>query len=206
VGRILELLEGLPPAAVYAFLGLGAAIENIVPPIPADTFVLVGGFIAARGAADALGVFVATWLSNVAGALLVYAAGRRYGAEFFRSGPGRRFFSADQLETVDRFYRRWGVTALFVTRFLPGLRAVVPVFAGVSQEPLRRVLPPILVASAIWYGGLVWAGASAGGNLSEIEAWMARANRGFGGVALVAIGALVLWWRMSRRTRPKQGP
>jgi membrane protein DedA with SNARE-associated domain len=199
MGAALEFFHGLHPWAVYVVLGLGAAIENVLPPIPADTFVVLGGFLATQGRAAVVGVFLATWLANAGGALLVYEVGRRRGEAFFRSGSGRHLLSAGQLETVDRFYQRWGVAALVFTRFLPGLRAVVPVFAGVSKEPLRRVAPPILVASAIWYGALVWAGASAQGNIDEIEAWLSQANRGFLTVALVVIGALVVWWHRSRR-------
>lgn len=195
----LEFLTGLPPWAVYLVLGLGAAIENIVPPVPADTFVLVGGFVAGIGRADAVMVFLATWLANVASAVLVYGVGFRYGAKFFTEGPGRRIMSPGQLETVDGFYQRWGILALFSTRFLPGLRAVVPVFAGVSREPLRRVLPPLATASAIWYGALVWAGASASGNIEQIEAWLTRANRGFLGVALIVMVLIGWWWRRSRQ-------
>ncbi len=194
----LEFFEGLHPLAVYAVLGLGAAIENVIPPIPADTFVLVGGFIAGQGRTSVLGVFLVTWLANVTSALMVYGLGRRYGAAFFNGGPGRRILSAGQLETVDRFYRRWGVAALFFTRFLPGLRAVVPVFAGVSQEPMRRVLPPLVVASALWYGALVALGASARGNLAQIEVWMTGANRAFLMAAVVVVALLLTWWKRSR--------
>ncbi len=200
---LLAVLEGLPPALVYVVLGLGAAIENVVPPIPADTFVLFGGFVSARGLARVELVFVATWLGNVASALLVYFAGYRFGPEFFASGRGKRLLSPGQLERVDRFYARWGVVALFVTRFLPGLRAVVPVFAGVSRLRLRAVAPPVLVASAIWYGGLTYLGASAGENLDEIQDAVGRANLLFLALALVLLGLLVVWWR---RTREPERP
>jgi membrane protein DedA with SNARE-associated domain len=49
-----------------------------------------------------------------------------------------------------------------VSRFLPAFRALVPVFAGVTRVPLRRVLLPLALASALWYGALVYLGAMAG--------------------------------------------
>ncbi len=201
----LAFLEGIPPALVYVVLGLGAAIENVIPPIPADTFVLFGGFVSARGLARVELVFVATWLGNVASALLVYLVGYRFGPEFFASGRGRKLLTPGQLRTVEAFYDRWGIAALFATRFLPGLRAVVPVFAGVSKLRLRVVAPPVLVASAIWYGGLTYLGASAGENLEEIQGAISRANRFFLAVALILLGLLLLWWRRTRETPTEPG-
>lgn len=195
---LLEFFEGLHPWAIYVALGVGAALENVMPPIPADTFVLFGGFLAAQGRADIVATFLSTWLANVAGALFVYELGRRRGEQFFNSKTGARVMTPGQLETVDRFYQRWGVAALFITRFLPGLRAVVPVFAGVAKEPPIRVVPPIFVASAVWYGALVWGGASARGNLAEIEAWIKQVNQMFFYVAVAVLVVLVLWWRRSR--------
>ncbi|NIR61361.1 MAG: hypothetical protein GWO02_18625, partial [Gammaproteobacteria bacterium] len=69
-------------------IGAGAAVENIIPPIPADTFVLFGAFLAAAGRADPLLVFLVTWLSNVTAAMGVYTLAYRYGRAFFRTAVG----------------------------------------------------------------------------------------------------------------------
>ena len=65
MGGILDWLESLPVGALYASLALVAAIENIFPPVPADTVVAFGSFLAARGHGTALGAFLATWVGNV---------------------------------------------------------------------------------------------------------------------------------------------
>lgn len=197
--RVLGFFLGLPPLLVYVVLGLGAALENIVPPIPADTFVLLGGFLAARGGPDAWVVFLATWGGNVGSALLVYRLGMTQGPRFFEHGFGRHLLNAHQAERMRRFYQRWGLPAIFFARFLPGLRAVVPGTAGVSRIPGWRVAPPLLVASAIWYGALVWLGATAGGNLERIQGWLDRVNSVLLGVALAIAAALALWWWRTRR-------
>ena len=189
----------LAPALLYLLLALGAALENIVPPIPADTFVVVGGVLAARGTLGAEWVFVVTWSANVASALLVYAAGRRYGARFFQGRLGRRLLSPGQLEQVEGFFRRWGVPALILTRFLPGVRAVVPGFAGVSRLRPLVVVPTLAAASAVWYGTLTWAGTVAGANLPAVLDTLAGVNRGLLVLAVAVGGVLGWWWRRSRR-------
>lgn len=197
---ILSFLGDQGPLLLYLLLGLGSALENLFPPVPADTFILLGAFLAANGKADAWTVFFVTWLSNTLTALLVYWTGYRFGRPFFQVGMGRHLLNAGQLMRLDGFYRRWGLLAIFLARFLPGLRAMVPVFAGVTRQPFRVVAFPVLVASGIWYGGLVWLGASAGKNLSGIGEWLADANRILLILALALVVLVSIWWFRSRRT------
>lgn len=196
----LALLTDLPPLAVYVVLALGAAVENIVPAIPADTFILVGGFIAGLGTLNGGGAFIVVWSFNVAGALGVYLLGRRYGRGFFRTGRGRRLIPDHQWDRLEAFYRRWGVAAIFAGRFLPGFRALVPVFAGAAGLGTVKVVPPLLVASAIWYGILVRLGYMAGDNLDAVVATVAQTQRVLL-VVSIALAALVAWlWLRGRRS------
>lgn len=204
MSSILGFLAGLPVWLVYVVLGVGAALENLVPPVPADTFVLLGGFLAARGVGEPVWVFVVTWSANVASALAVWGAGRRYGVSFFREGAGRHVLHEGQLDRVRAFYDRWGVSAIFLTRFIPGLRAVVPAFAGVGGMPFLRVALPLSVASAIWYGALTWVGAVAGRNLDTILEWLSGVNRALLGVAVVLFVAVGVWWWRTRKERKEK--
>ena len=199
MSEILGFLSGLPAALVYAALGAGAALENIVPPVPADTFVLLGGFLAARDIVNVWTVWAVTWGANVGSALAVYWIGHRYGRTFFEEGLGRHVLNEHQMERMRHFYRRFGVAAIFFTRFLPGLRAVVPAFAGVTHQRLVPVAVPVAVASAVWYGALVWLGATAGRNLETIVGWLNDANVVLLVVALVLVGGVAWWWVRSRR-------
>ena len=183
-------------------LGAGAALENIAPPVPADTFILLGGFLAVRGPADVVAVFVVTWLANTSGALLVYGAGHRFGPPFFDTRFGRMLLRPAQLARLTRFYRRWGTAAIFLARFLPGLRAVVPAFAGVARLPLASVAPPVVVASGLWYGALVWLGAMAGERLEVILEWFGTANRLLLVIAGVAGTVLLVAWLRTRGAAP----
>ena len=193
---ILDYLADLPPLITYLVLAGGAAIENIVPPVPADTFVLAGAFLAASGRASPWIVFFATWLANVASALAVYGLARKWGTAFFDRPAGRWLLRPRQMERISRFYERWGPQAIAISRFLPAFRAVVPVFAGISRVSFPRVALPVAFASAGWYGMLVVLGTTAGRNIDRILATFDRA-----GLALVIVAGVIavllgyLWWR-----------
>lgn len=198
---VLSFLQGLHPALLYVVLGVGAGLENLVPPVPADTFVLLGGFLSAGGRVGPFGVFLATWGCNVASALAVYGVGHRYGRAFFSEGWGRHLLTPHQLQRMRGFYERWGILAIFFTRFLPGFRAVVPAFAGVSHLRFLPVAVPLVLASALWYGALVWLGATAGRNLGAIRDSLADANVVLLVVAAAAAVALGVWWHRTRHPR-----
>jgi membrane protein DedA with SNARE-associated domain len=196
---VLSFFVGLPPLLIYFVLGTGSALENIVPPIPADTFVLWGGFLSALGRLDAPLVFLVTWSTNVMSALAVYWISLAHGPSFFQHGWGRLLLNHHQMERMRLFHEKWGVVAIFLTRFLPGLRAMAPAVAGVSRLAWWRVAPPVAVASAIWYGALVWLGSTAGSHLDEIKEWVDQANLVLLVIAAVVFCCAGLWWWRSRR-------
>jgi membrane protein DedA with SNARE-associated domain len=195
----MRTLGDLPPLLVYLIIGAGAAIENVIPPIPADTFVLLGAFLSAQGRTSPWVVFFVTWGANVASAIFVYIMARRYGLAFFKTRVGRFLLNERQMAQIGRFYDRFGIVAIFFSRFLPAFRAMVPVFAGVTRKPALRVIPPVALASGLWYGLLIYVGATAGASFEEIMAFVDRASTWLLLVAGILIVAFLAWWFRSRR-------
>jgi membrane protein DedA with SNARE-associated domain len=167
--------------------------------VPADTFVLLGAFLAESGRASVWLVFFSTWTANVLSAVGVYYLAYHFGSGFFATNIGHWLLKPRQLEQVGRFYERWGTPAIFVSRFLPAFRALVPVFAGVTQMPLRRVIVPLASASALWYGALVYLGAAAGRNWDAIVALFSRASTVLLAIAALLLAAVGAWWWRSRQ-------
>ncbi|HEY9448857.1 MAG TPA: DedA family protein [Gemmatimonadaceae bacterium] len=199
---VLAWLSALPPFALYLALGFTAALENFFPPIPADTIVAFGAFLAARGEATAIGAFLATWLGNVAGAMSIYALGRRYGADEVR----RRIhaYGPTGLRAEQRFkalYIRYGIIALFLSRFLPGVRALVPPFAGAMRMPLAAVFGAVAVASGIWYGVVTVVAYRVGSNWELLRVRLLEMSRGAALVAGTIVILLVAGWFIFRALR-----
>lgn len=195
----MQTLAGLPPVLLYLLVGVGAALENVVPPIPADTFVLFGAFLAAGGRASAWVVFLVTWIANVIAALGVYALAWRYGPRLVNAPIARWILQPHQFEQISRFYSRFGVPALAISRFLPAFRAVVPAFAGITRTPWYRVAPPLALASGLWYGMLVLLGTVAGHNWEAVLALFGHYSQILLWIALPALVAILVWWWRTRR-------
>lgn len=199
IDGLIQWMQGLPAALVYVVIGFMAMLENIVPPVPADVVALFGGFLAGQGVVNPWAAFLVVWLCNVAGALLVYWVGRKYGTRFFGGRIGRMLLHPRQMEKLSGFYARRGTIVIFLSRFLPAFRAVVPIFAGTSGVPFFRAAIPIAVASAAWYGLIVYLGATAGENWEQIRAAVEASSRWLAIVAAVLAVLVGVWWWRSRR-------
>jgi membrane protein DedA with SNARE-associated domain len=193
---MLDWLAALPIAALYASMFLAAAVENVFPPIPADTIVAFGSFLAARGQGTILGAFLTTLLGNMTGAAIMYGAGRRYGAERME----RRLLKdkgAAAEGKLRALYDRYGMLALFFSRFVPGVRAIVPPFAGALKLPFAPSLIVMGLASGIWYGLVAWLAFRVGSDWDALQ----RSIKQYGTImaavtiGLIAIGAIVWFFR-----------
>jgi membrane protein DedA with SNARE-associated domain len=199
VEAFLDRLASMPVPALYAALAVVAALENVFPPVPADTVVAFGSFLAARGQGTALGVFLMTWSGNIAGAMLIYALGRRYGAEpLERRLLGERAAEAEsRLRTL---YGRYGLVALFVSRFLPGVRAIVPPLAGALRVPAIRAGMAMGAASAVWYGAISYLAFRIGADWDRLSGTVTRYGRAAAiAGSLLALAAIGTWFLLRKR-------
>jgi membrane protein DedA with SNARE-associated domain len=133
-----------------------AALENLFPPVPADTVVAFGAVLAGMGRIQAWVVFLLTWVANVSSAVGVYFAARRLGRPFLNGPMGRRLIQPgawERLQSLTQAHGTWGV---FASRFIPAVRAVVPPFAGVVGLSVPRTVIPLAAASALWYGAITY--------------------------------------------------
>lgn len=204
IEALLNWLAQLPPLAVYVVLGLLAALENLVPPVPADTAVALGAFLSQRGVISLPVVYAVTLGANMAGAAGVYFASRRYGRRLFSTAAGRRLLTPGALAAVEREYLRFGLIGIFIGRFLPGIRGVVAPFAGLANLSASRALIPMTIASAIWYGIITLLGAAIGARWQDIAALLGGINRTLGIVGAAVVLALVILWIRRRRREGKE--
>ena len=195
---LLRVLAEWPPAALYLVLSLFAALENVFPPLPTDTVVAFGTWLAARGEGSALGAFLGTWLGNVVGAAVMYDVGRRHGTVWMRRRFPRLADEAGEAR-LRSLYSRYGLAALVVSRFIPGVRALVPPFAGALRLPALPAIAAMALASGVWYGLISYLAWRAGSNWEAVTAMVARSGRMVTiGACATAVVAGLLWLRRQR--------
>jgi membrane protein DedA with SNARE-associated domain len=197
---LLAWLSHVPLSVLYLLMAAFAAVENVFPPVPADTVVALGSWLAARGQGSAFWAFFATWAGNVAGAGAMYAVGRRHGTAWMH-----KRFPALGDEKHERRLRqlhgRYGAVSLVLSRFIPGVRALVPPFAGALRISPVTTMLSLSLASAVWYGLVSYVAFRAGADWSALMARITRYGRltAIAAAVVIAAGALVWWLRRRQR-------
>lgn len=210
--RIADYIGALSPSALYALLALVSFIEAIFPPVPADVVVALGSFLAARQEAN-LYLTIAVIVGGMAvGSTLVYWVARRYGAVWMHAQLKR--FGVDNAERqLEALYGRYGLGALFIGRFVPGLRMFVPPVAGMLRVPFATAITLITLASVVWYGLIAALAFRVGSDWVMFQFAIRRLLRrvGFTAGAFLVLAALVGWavWRQrkfNKETRADAAP
>lgn len=211
MGDILQAaagwVQGLPLPALYLLLAVTAVIESLFPPAPADVIVAFGSFLAARRDAPLTPTVLSIVVGSAIGAWIVYLIARRFGADWLHRQLAK--VGAEGAEVrLESLYGRYGLLALFVSRFMPGLRAVVAPMAGALRVPLPRFLAVVTVASGVWYGIIGTLAYRAGENWEQLRERITALGQG-AAVAAVALGVVgaatyVVWWRR-RESRRAEG-
>jgi membrane protein DedA with SNARE-associated domain len=193
----IAFLESLPPAPLYAAITVLAAMENFFPPVPADTAVALGAFLAGRGVMRIWLVFGLTWSANVGSGAAVYLLARKYGPQFLRSPLGRRTVSEHTLARIATEYARHGTYGIFLARLLPVWRGMVMPFAGIAGVSAPRAILPLALASAVYYAALSFLVMEVGTNLDTVLRVLRDVNAGLVVLALLA-GLVVAVWIVRR--------
>lgn len=181
----LDTLQEFARLYGYWAVFVGIAIENMGIPLPGETIVIVGGFLAGSGELN-------YWLvlsSAIAGAVLGdnfgYWVGRVGGWELLVK-IGRIFrLQEQQLEQAKDRYSKNAVQAVFFGRFITLLRIFAGPLAGITQMPYKQFLLCNFGGAAVWSTTIVTLSAFLGKivSLEQIVSWTAQ----IGVVALVGV-------------------
>jgi membrane protein DedA with SNARE-associated domain len=171
-----------------AILPVLVVAEQVGIPLPAVPALLVVGALAAKGRVNLLLVIGAIAAVALPVDLVWHELGRRRGARVL-SGLCRLSLEPDVcVRRTGNLFLRYGVRALLVAKFLPGLTTVMPPLAGVSGVPRLRFASYDLAGIVLWAG--LWAGI--GYVFSDtIEALVLRVSALGRAAGLVVAGALV---------------
>ena len=143
------------------------AIENIFPPIPSEVILLFGGFMTTYSKINIIGVIIASTLGSLVGALILYYIGKILNKERLKKivkgkvGKILRLKVKD-IDKADEWFDTKGNKTVFFCRFVPILRSLISIPAGMSEMPMPKFLLYTTVGSAIWNAVLTIAGSIVG--------------------------------------------
>lgn len=188
----LDTLQEVAHLYGYWTVFFGIAIENMGIPLPGETIVIVGGFLAGSGelnywlvlssaiAGAVLGDNFGYWVGRVGGWQLLVKVGK-----IFR-------IQEQQLEQAKDRYSQNAAQAVFFGRFVTILRIFAGPLAGITQMPYKQFLLCNFGGATVWCTTIVTLAYFLGKvvTLEEIVGWVTQ----FGiGALLVIIIGFVVW-------------
>ena len=180
----------------YGAILLAMFLENLIPPIPSELIMPLGGFYVSQGQLDFLPVVLAGLIGTVMGALPWYGIGRLVNEEKLEQWlqkNGRWIgINPQELARSRTWFNRYGVSLVFWGRLVPGIRTLISVPAGVELMPMPPFLIWTTAGSLIWTLFLTITGFYLGDNYANIEKWISPFSSVFKAIIVLIIsGALI---------------
>jgi len=164
-------------------------IESMIPPVPSEAIMPFVGFLIAEGSMSAAAALALATLGSLVGSLGFYALGR-YGGRPLVAKYGRVFrLDERDLDKAEAFFRRRGGVTILVARFIPLVRPLISIPAGMAKMRLVPFCLYTIVGAAAWNGILVACGVVLRRNWDAVM----RYSKWLDLVVLVAIAGLVTY-------------
>jgi len=191
----------------FGYIGvmLLIALENVFPPIPSEVILTFGGFLTTTSDLTVFGVVVSATIGSVLGALILYFIGLQLDVERLekivnRWGKVLRLTKED-IHKADAWFDKYGPWTVFFCRFIPLIRSLISIPAGMSNMNFSLFLLLTTIGTFIWNIVLVSLGASLGASWDVIvEKMEIYSNIVYAILAVLFVVVIVLYLKRRRKT------
>lgn len=132
--------------------------ESMILPVPSEAVMPFAGFVIAEGTLGWPGVIAAATLGSICGSLVGYAIGKFGGRPFLARFGKYVLLDQDDLGATDRFFQKRGSLTILVSRFIPIIRHLISIPAGMASMKLLPFLVFTVIGAGIWNAFLTWCG------------------------------------------------
>lgn len=168
-----EIIISLMDKFGYFGILLLIAVENIFPPIPSEVILTFGGFMTTYTSLEVPGVILFSTVGSIIGAVVLYGVGRIFNKERLMKIVSGRIgkilrLKAQDIESAEAWFAKRGNGAVFFCRFVPIVRSLISIPAGMSGMAVTPFLLYTTVGSFIWNTVLVVIGSIVGENWEKV--------------------------------------
>lgn len=180
-------------------------IENLFPPIPSEVILTFGGFMTTSTELNIPWMIFAATVGAVGGAAILYGLGTLLDVERLdkivdKYGNILRITHAD-IHKADSWFDRYGFWTVFFCRFVPLIRSLISLPAGMANMNFGLFLLFTTIGTLIWNTVLIYLGAAVGSQWESIVHYMdIYSNIAY--VIIAIIGIAVIIWYISKRKQP----
>tara|TARA_B100001029_G_scaffold124862_1_gene104062 strand:- start:692 stop:1336 length:645 start_codon:yes stop_codon:yes gene_type:complete len=150
------------PKFAYVLIGLAMFLENLIPPIPSEIIMPLGGYLVYQGYLNFVIVTFFGLLGTVAGAIPWYYLGKLLNekkiSQFIQKKGRFSGITKKDIEKSRFWFDKYGTSLVFWGRLVPGIRTLISIPAGIELMPLGKFLVWTSLGSLIWVILLTTAG------------------------------------------------
>ncbi|MCK9578152.1 VTT domain-containing protein [bacterium] len=117
--------------------------------LPGDSLLFTAGFLASTGFLDLKTTIIVSLIAAVLGDALGYYLGNKYGPKIFIKTDSF-FLDKKHIERTEKYFKRYGGETIILARFLPIIRTITPVMAGVGKIGYRKFFVYNILGGVIW--------------------------------------------------------
>lgn len=185
-GFVINTISSLGYMGIVLLMGIESA--NI--PLPSEVIMPFSGYLVYSGQFSLFWVAIAGGFGCLWGSLLSYWIGAKGGRPLIEKYGKYILMSKHDLDIADRWFVRWGMSAVFVGRLLPVIRTFISFPAGIARVNLFKFSAYTFVGSVIWSYFLGWIGLKLGANWNSLKSYFHGADYIIGGLIVVGL----VWW------------
>jgi membrane-associated protein len=156
------MIEIIPFIQAAGYLGIAVVVFTesgllIGMFLPGDSLLFTAGFLASQGYLHILPLAVTAFIGAVMGDNVGYWLGKKFGRSIF-SKQGSFLLDPARIIAAERFYKKHGAKTIVLARFMPIVRTIAPVLAGVGSMHWRTFVFFNVIGALVWGVGLSLAG------------------------------------------------
>jgi membrane protein DedA with SNARE-associated domain len=155
---LVEHITNLISSIGYIGVAILMALESMIAPIPSEAVMPFAGFLIAEEKFTFTGVIFFSTLGSIIGSLLSYYMGA-YGGRPLVNKLGK-YLLLDQhhLELTERFFGKYGSSTIFISRFIPVIRHLISIPAGIGRMNLIKFSVYTIIGAGLWNAFLTYIG------------------------------------------------
>ena len=168
---ILNQISTFSPIWIYITLFLFAFIENVFPPSPSDLVIVIGGTLVGTGDLNFIISLIFATVGSITGFMLMFYIGSTVDKKVIHSGRFR-FIPINSIEKVEIWFRKYGYMVIVANRFMPGTRAVISFFAGISNLESKKTTLLCFISALAWNIIMLYLGFIFGDNVAKVDEYL----------------------------------
>ena len=203
---IINIMEQVGYLGVFLLI----AIENIFPPIPSEVILVFGGFMTTYTSLNIPIMILAATLGSLLGAIVLYYIGKIFNKERLKRIVNGKIgkvlrLKASDIEKADKWFDTKGNKTVFFCRFIPIVRSLISIPAGMSEMPMQKFLLYTITGSLIWNTVLIIVGSIVGDKWETIVGYLDNfSNIILIILAIIFVVALYYWFVIRKKKQNKK--